>query len=467
MIRFVRDFVKRWKWLLAVQLVVSSASWIFFSGTQLPAGRGQATLQHFEYAAAIALSWDLMRGQCRACLALPLSGGSLASGFWLAVVIIGPMVSCLALVPNAVYSWIAGRPLPSWSEISLHAVISLLLGGSLQFVLSGLPGQPSRTAAGKVRDGFFAVLWGLSIAAPGWLGLVFPSRWKDLQAGGKIAMGCMALAALASCFTTPRMVRGRSLPAVAGGPEHKNPGTDAETGAWAAEVPVPGLPGPSPRSPGGWKVWLGLELRWMLFLPLMALVILSSLRLMGSFSSSGARTAIESYPTQYSSLGALCAMMVIPMFSLSCGSVRAFAALPVRREMHALLMALRPPVYCVSMFSAAVLLSWAMGRPLGNPGIAACAFVFIGSVTSLLQPLLIRWPSFPAALGMGMVLTPSTLLLLPYSFKDHTTLVWMPAFSLAFLLISAALHRRVLRTSSKIYRSLPWLQRQAPVGVAR
>jgi hypothetical protein len=467
MSRFVVNFVRRWWWLLLIQLGISSACWLFFSPSQAQPDRGIFPLQHLEYAAAAALSWDLVRGQCRACLSMPITGNALSFGLWVIVVLLGPLVSCLALMPNAGYCWFVGMPLPSWSEITFHAAMAFLLGGTLQFVLSGLPAQTSPTLPGKMRDGIFAILWGLSISSPSWLGRIFPVRWESLQPAAKAAMAVMALLTLISCFTTARIVRERAFPPAPGASDkkqHKNDSFFAGVSEWERGQK---RESPSLQSPGGWKVWLGLELRWMLFLPLMALVILGSLQVMGSFSSGGARTAIESSPTHFSSLGALCAMMVVPMFSLSCGSVRAFAALPVRRDLYALLMALRPPVYCLAMFSAFVLLSLMMGRPVGSLANAVCAFTLIGAVVSLLQPFLIRWPSFPAALGLGMVLMPTTMLLLPFCLKDNSPLIWMPELSVAFILISAALHRRFLRTSSKIYRGIPWLQRQALAGASR
>lgn len=468
MSRFVFNFVRRWWWLLLIQLGISSACWLFFSPSQAQPDRGIFPLQHLEYAAAAAVSWDLVRGQCRACLSLPITGNALSFGLWVIVVLLGPLVSCLALVPNAGYCWFVGIPLPSWSEITFHAAMAFLLGGTLQFVLSGLPAQTSPTMPGKLRDGIFAILWGLSISSPSWLGRIFPVRWESLQPSAKAAMAVMALLTLISCFTTARIVRERAFPPAPVTSGEKQRKADSFFGRVPeAELGQKGE-SPSLQSPGGWKVWLGLELRWMLFLPLMALVILGSLRVMGSLSSSGgARTAIESGANHYSSLGALCAMMVIPMFSLSCGSARAFAALPVRRDLYALLMALRPPVYCLAMFSAFVMLSLMIGRPVARFANALSAFTLIGGVVSLLQPFLIRWPSFPAALGLGMVLMPATMLLLPFCLKDDSPLTWMPELSVVFILISTALHRRFLRTSSKIYRSLPWMQRQTLVGASR
>lgn len=463
MILLLRNFVWRWKWWLLAQFVAGAACWIYDHNLSGNPDRNQPVVNHLELVIGVAMSWDLMRGVSRACLAFPMSRTALARGLWLAVAGIGPLVSCLAVFPSLVVGFLTGRPVPSWNEISLHMVLSFLLGGAIQFVLTGLPVKTSPTWPGKLRDMVFALMWGLSISSPGWLGRVIPAGWEKIHAGGWIALGLMAAAAVASWFTTPGMVAGRITPAASGQPAR----TPLEKRSSVENGRNEQSEREAFRRPGGWKVWLGLELRWMLFLPLMALVILGSLRLMGSFSSGGAKAAIESDPNRFSSLGALCSMMVIPMFSLSCGSIRAFAALPVRRDLYALLMALRPPVYCLTMFAAFVLLSWAMGSPVGGLVSAACAFALIGAVTSLLQPFLIRWPSFPAALGLGMLLTPATMLLLPVSLKTGMPLIWMPQLSVAFILISAALHRRFLRTSSTVYRSLPWMQRQPLAGTPR
>lgn len=450
MIRFLRDFAGRWKWLLLLQLIVSAAGWAFNQSVHARHGGGAAALHHLEFGTAVAMSWDLLRGLNRACLAWPVTRKSLARGMWLAVAGIGPFISCLAVLPGFLYCMAAGLPLPSWSILSLHVVLSFLLGGTLQFVLTGLRTRIAPTWGGKMRDGFFGMLWGLSLSATGWLGLVIPMRWEDIHPGGAVIMGFMAAITVVSWFTTPGMVVGRAVPAVG------EPGTRAgrETPTTVARNPL--IPGVS-----GWPLWLGMELRWMLFLPLMVALVIGGLRGIGGLSSPGVKAAVVAGPNQYSSLGMLCAMLLLPMFSLSCGPLRAFAAMPVGRISRSLLMVLRPPVYALVMFASFLLLSRIAGQAGGGIPRAACLFALIGSLTSLLQSFLIRWPSFAAVIALGAVLAPAAMLLFPLVFREEFPVLWLPVASAGILLLAGALHLRWLRASTKIYRSLPWLQRYA------
>ena len=73
------DFIRRWKWLLLVQFVITTGAWI------LHAGEPKARL-HLVVIVAVAMSWDLMRGLVRAQLGLPQRRSSIAAGLWLSVV---------------------------------------------------------------------------------------------------------------------------------------------------------------------------------------------------------------------------------------------------------------------------------------------------------------------------------------------------------------------------------------------
>ncbi|MES2708414.1 MAG: hypothetical protein V4726_17605 [Verrucomicrobiota bacterium] len=450
MIRFLGDFVRRWKWLLLVQLLVSGGGWAFKD-------KSNAALVHLEFGVAVAMSWDLMRGLNRACLAWPLTSQPLARGMWLAVAGVGPLVSCLAVLPGTLVCLILGRSLPSPHEFTLHMLLSLLLAGTLQFVLTGLRSRIAPTWGGKIRDGFFGLLWGLSLSATGWLGLVIPSSWETLRPAGMMIMSFMAVVTVISWFTTPGMVISRAARAV-------------------SSTPAPGRsPAEEDRSfrnsllhgASGWRVWLGMELRWQFFIPLMVLLVMGSLRLIGRLGPSGAEATVVGGPNQYTALGMLCAMLVVPMFSISVGPQRAFAALPVRRVFCALLMALRPPVYALIMFAAYLLLTALLGQPNTETARAACLFGLIGSVTGLLQSFLIRWPNFGVAVSLGMVLAPASILLLPVLFKPGISFLWMPVASAGILVLAGVLHLHGLRTSSRIYGSMPWLQRNALGGAAR
>ncbi|MDB6136046.1 MAG: hypothetical protein JWM59_4289 [Verrucomicrobiales bacterium] len=450
MIRFLRDFAGRWKWLLLIQLIVSAAGWAFSQRIRPQHGGGGVALEHLEFGVAVAMSWDLLRGLNRACLVWPVTRKSLARGMWLAVAGIGPFVSSLAVLPGLLYCMAAGLPLPSWSILSLHVVLSFLLGGTLQFVLTGLRIGIAPTLGGQVRDGFFGMLWGLSLSATGWLGLVIPMRWEDIHTGGAVILGFMAMITVISWFTTPGMVVARAAPAVGGR------GRSAVPGVTNTELRNSLLQGVS-----GWPLWLGLELRWLAFLPLMVALVIGVLRGIGRLSSPGVEAAVVAGPNQYTSLGMLCAMLLLPMFSMSCGPLRAFAAMPVRRVSRILLMVLRPPVYALVMCAAFLLLNHITGQ--ANSGIlrAACLFALIGSLTSLLQSFLIRWPSFAAVIALGAVLAPTAMLLFPLLLRQDVPVLWLPIASAGILLLAAALHLRWLRTSTTIYRSIPWLQRYA------
>ena len=429
------DFVRRWRWLLVIQFAATALSWI------QPEGRGKL---HLEMVPAVAMSWDYGRGLVRSCLGLPLTRPVVARGLWLAVAGVSPVLGLAGMMAAVVCCRIFGMTPPPAGLLSFHLVISLLLAGTMQLLLTGLPTRPAASLSGQIKDGVVGLLWGLSMSAMIWVSFVFPAGWEWLGWGDAIILNILGVAAVASFFTTRGMLIRRAGP----GPGTP-PACKAATGRYAL------------HGAGGWQLWLGQELRWLAPALFMVLIVMGSMELMARASSPGVSTAIRSGPNQYRAVGLMCAMFILPLFGMAAGPARIFCALPITRGRYALLLACRPVVFCLSLVLMFTGLSWLAGQGTGQEGRALCVFILFGSLVSLMQAVLVRQALLPVAMGMAMVLAPMVDVSFLILLQSGMPVFWMAVLGAGLLPISWLLHRRWLRTSSQIYRSQQWLMRFA------
>lgn len=439
-----RDFVRRWWWLFTAQFAITAIAW-----TQHDRSRG--AMLHLEIFPAVAMSWDLVRGLIRPCFGLPMKRSAVARGLWLPVVVAGPVLTIAAMLLAAAICRLSGMEPPSSAVLTLHGVISFLLAGAVQFLLTGLPTRPDLSLAGKIRDGFLALLWGLCVSATFWISFVIPHAWDKIGTGAAIVLIFLTGISIASYFSIQSMLIWRALPRQGSFP--------VQLAASASGSPLHGV--------RGWRIWLGQELRWQALVPFMVLMVIGSLELMARLSNPGAGSLMTGGPNRYSSLTVLAAMLVVPLFGMVVAPLRAFRALPVARGTYAALVALRPVVYSLNLFLTCAVFSWAFGRATGTEGRALVIFVFLGSLWSLLQALLVRSPRFPVAIAMVMIASPVAMTTIPLVFQAGAPVFWMPLASALLIPVSWLLHRRWLRTSSGIYRNQLWLMRFPAGGGAR
>ena len=85
------DFIRRWKWLLLAQFVVTALTWV--SHATQPKDR-----LHLEMFVAVAMSWDLARGLVRAQVGLPQERPGITAGLWFLVVGVGMGVQTAAML---------------------------------------------------------------------------------------------------------------------------------------------------------------------------------------------------------------------------------------------------------------------------------------------------------------------------------------------------------------------------------
>lgn len=264
-----------------------------------------------------------------------------------------------------------------------------------------------------------------------WIATTGPVSWSDvnmLHGGTMLLLGIMAGA---SWFTTRSMMLERAMPKLEAVPR---PAVDHR----------PGLGGNK-----GWGVRLEQEMRWLMpvvFMVLMAAGIMISIN---DFSGQGATSGAQGL-NQYRSMAMLNVMIGSPLVMVAAGSLRALRSLPLRLSSCALLVALRPFVASAAMMVVFMALNAVIGRSSGMEGRALIAFLPLCSLMSLAQAVMIRYPRFPVAMGLLMVISMASVIfveLLELSLPGLWLLV-----SGILLLLSWGLHWRWLSRSSGIYR---------------
>ncbi len=420
------DFIRRWKGLFLVQFVITAGAWILHATVP-------QTRLHLVVIVAVAMSLDLMRGLVRAQLGLPQRRASIAAGLWVSVVGAGTGVHLAAMMlGGVVLAPLLGQAVDA-GVLGLHAVFCVLLIGTVQFILTGLPAAPPRTLAGQVKGAIFGGLWGLPMFGIFWLSFFAPASWEQVTGGQRWIMLVMAALTVASWFTTRSMMLERAMPKLEAVPPR--PAVDDR----------PGLHGNK-----GWGVRLEQEVRWLMpvvFMVLMAAVFMISIN---DFRGRGATPSGQGM-YQYRSMGMLCVITAYPLVMVAAGSLRAMRSLPVRLSICALLVALRPFVSGAVAMLVFMALNFVIGRSSGMEGWAFVAFLPLCSLMSLAQAVMIRYPRLPVAMGLLMVISMASVIfveLLALSLPG----MWLLAAGGLLLLVSWGLHCRWLSRSSGIYR---------------
>jgi len=424
------DFLRRMRWLFLAQFIVTAISWT------LPAA--QFARLHLEFLAAVAMSIDLGRGLIRVTMGLPLTQRQLGGGLWMAVVPLAPLVGVAGMLAGSGLGALTGRLFPSPSLLYLHALIGLLIAGTMQFLITGLPTRQPRTLGEKTGSLIFSTLWGLSMGGGIWVSFFIPPGWERLSPGLYFLVFALAALTMVSWFTTQSMVRNRAATSTVNLTAVPGP----------ASAPLSGLQGP-----GGWRLWLGQELRWQIMAPLMTFAVTTIMEVMAHLSNPGVAGAMRGSSNRYLPAGMMCAWFISALFSMASSPARAFRSLPVTRTRYALLLTCRPLCFALLLFFTLAGITFCTGTQDGQEGKAFSLFLLIGGMVSLTQAILVRFPSFSVMMLMAMLLAPCVVFTFPVVLKDGVNTAWMPPAALALVLLSWSLHRRWLRTSSGFYRS--------------
>lgn len=434
------NFIRRWNWVFVIHFAATTLGWILYQeGTKL----------HFEMLAAVAMSMDFTRGLVRPCLGLPITRPVLARGLWFAVVAINPVLTLLSMITATGFCLLFRSDGPSWSLMSYHLVISVLLSGTMQFLLTSLPVRPAPTLSGRIRDTVIGLGWGLSLSATLWISFMLPAGWDGIHASGWIILLLLAGLSIASWFTTRSMLAGR-----------------AASRAAVLETSVQRTASAALSGSSGWWLWFQLELGLLIPMCGMIVIIMGMMEGMARLSSAGVSAAMKGSANTWLTLGLVCSMITFPLFARAVGAARVFRAMPITLGQQALLLTARPFIYCLALFSMFGAVSLLMGRAPGEAGRALSIFLLVGSLMSLSQAGMVRYPRFPVAIGMGVVLAPTMVIAMPMLLRQDIPFHQLAAPGGAFLLVSWLLHRRWLLRSSEFYRSQGWLA-MIPKGTNR
>lgn len=419
--RLLTNFMQRWWWLLLLQFLLTISFWLI-----------GGTIVHLEMLAAIAISWDLMRGLSRSVLGLPITRKTLARTIWLSSVILPALVS----ISGFSIGCLLIRKLPL--EILLtHCCISVVLPGLVTFILTGLPGRPSEGFWGKLRDGLFGALWGLSISGSSFLAIYLQPSAFPLHPAVKVGIAVAAVLTVVSFFSVENMVIQRA-------------------NRISAQPSQPRVPS-KPESMLGWAVWWKMELRWHL--------LFGSMILVGMMVASGISFGKLRQPGNglYSQVGMFSFMVLLPMMSLGIGSLRGLRALPISRARLATLFALRPLIQSLVMSGIVILFS--IVRPADSvPLTVILPIITLGSVTALVQALIMRDPK-PWMPIMCISLGAPLIMGFQWWQIEHSSYVGLPLLIAAVVYpLAWFLTHRWIQRSSRLYRPKAWILRAISGG---
>ena len=384
----------------------------------------------------MAMSWDLMRGAVRSQLGLPQRRPEIAAGLWLSAVGVAFAINLTGMLLGAVViAPLLGRP-ADVGLLSLHAVLSLVLAGTMQFLLTGLPGTPPKTLAGNIKGGIVGMLWGLAI----WVGMsvsfVAPESWARMDTRQTMLMILLGGLTVISWFTTRNMLMERAVPT------HE-----------AAPVKAAGDLRAMSLGVSGWRVCLSKESRW--FLPVVMMVLLAATFMISIRRVSGSPGGLperDLISFQFHSMGMLCGMILFPLLGVSAGTLRACRGVPVRLGNWAALMTLRPFAGGLVVHGLYTLVSWAMGRSSGVEGGLLLAFLPLCSGLSLVQAVMLRHPRMPVMFPLLMLVSLLGGVFSEWLLYSHPNAVAMLGVAGAVLALSCWLHLRWLGNSSQVYR---------------
>lgn len=426
-----RDFLHRWRWLLLGQFIATAGLWIGH------ATRPELRLS-FQMIVGVAMSWDLMRGSVRIHLRLPMSRAELASGLWCSVVLVSTAIQCAGLLAGAAIAAALGQPVLT-STLPVHLVLAILLGGTIQFLLTGVPSQPAQNIGDKIRGAFFGGLWGLSLWGFAFAGYFAPVSWSALQPGFGIIMAVMAALTVVSWFNTRAMVDGRA---------QGNPQLAAAAGTRAERVDF------APRS--AWRAWVVQELIFQKYVSLIAFLFALLQAGIGLYTRRLTSGPPQDWTVQ---LCMICGMSIIPLMGVQASVLRVQRALPVSLSSLALASMARVCAIVLNITGCLLIVSFLTGGGSFLHGRIPAILVLAAGYLCVGQALLIRWTRLPVGIAVAAMLAPLGIFTSSTPGLPQVPPAALVATGLLLLPIAWLMHCRWLRTSASIYRQPAWLAR--------
>ncbi|MFN0126586.1 MAG: hypothetical protein ACKV19_07875 [Verrucomicrobiales bacterium] len=417
------DFIRRWRWLLVAQCAGTAIAWIWH-GDQ-PRAR-----IHLEMMAAMAMSWELIRGAVRAHLAVPQARAAITRGIWFSVVGIPVAIHWVAMLLGAAAALVFRLPVDP-ASLLLHAIFSPLVAGTMLYLLSSLPVRPARTFAGQIRDAVFGMLWGLSVFGTIFATVLAPVSKAEIGVPEALVMMVMAALSVASWFRAGEIVEDRSRAI--------SKGTTAPAGPLR-----PVLLGRTSLM----RAWLEMELRMQWVFSLIALLFAGIMLAMNQgigAKSEGTRLPMEE-------LGILFAMIAMPLMTFFASTLRGVRALPFSLTSLACSTALRPFLALLNVSLCLLLVNSLIRRQFSVGPEELAPVLFSGGLISIAQAVILRWPRLPVMMGTLMLGTSLAILAgrLPGAYSPST--VQLALMAALLLPISCWLHRRWIQRSSSLYR---------------
>ncbi len=162
----IRDHLRRWWWVWVLNALVQSiVGW--FSAINTPPPKEFFNAMFMLFVGPFLLQFDLQRGIARTLVALPLTAGQIARGWWLAavglpVITLGSFMFLSAGISHRVNP--AGVFNVSW--LAMCSLVSLLFLGTSFLVLMSFSNGWGGSWWDKLRNMICGTFWGLSIG--GW-----------------------------------------------------------------------------------------------------------------------------------------------------------------------------------------------------------------------------------------------------------------------------------------------------------
>jgi hypothetical protein len=194
--RIVFDFLRRWAWLYAAGFLVATgldviALFVPSFGAFTPYFLAPMLGPLF------VLGMDLMRGAGGVTIALPVSARRIGIAYWLVGVCAPAMLLSLALISAMIIAPLLRPPITSgWEQVAWTFVISLLICGSIFFVLTCVKTGPQEGLWNNVGAGLAGALWGLSAFSSIGLKFLLDSRKADAVTMATLAFAALVLTVL-------------------------------------------------------------------------------------------------------------------------------------------------------------------------------------------------------------------------------------------------------------------------------
>ena len=211
MASLILDFLRRWRWLVAL--------YVLFTALESLCGVPLA----FTPAAMICLIFDGQRGVFRSVRPMPITRRAQATAWWIIGV---PLPSLLALLPailgTAIHAHYALSRAEPWFVMTANAVVGLGWG-SLCFLLATLlPTRPPNGALETVGQAIVGMCWGIMFPGSMLVIQFLPKTVAALHPWHWAVAAAVPVLFVLSFLTSSEMLRRRSS-ALLAGPSRKQP----------------------------------------------------------------------------------------------------------------------------------------------------------------------------------------------------------------------------------------------------